>query len=126
VRKIRSLPIVRTFRAACSFRGCSWYEATAASVINISECIQCAFSNGVLGSVTIPPIVGNNARLSLLLKGAFAKNRDGFFAGDLASQGSLMNGFILGIWTIALVLEAPNDAAVSRAFSAPERVSFGA
>jgi hypothetical protein len=49
-------------------------------------------------------------RLSLSLKAPLAKNRDGFFARDFAPQGLLMNGFILGVWNIALVLEAPDDA----------------
>jgi hypothetical protein len=49
-------------------------------------------------------------RLSLSLKGAFAENRDGLFARDFAPLGLLMNGFILGVWNIALMLEAPDDA----------------
>jgi hypothetical protein len=53
----------RTVRAVCSFRRCSWYETTAASVANISPS-KARSSNGVLGSVTIPPIVGNSTTLS--------------------------------------------------------------
>jgi hypothetical protein len=41
-------------------------------------------------------------RLSLSLKAAFAKNRDGFFARDFAPQGLSMNGFILSVWNITL------------------------
>jgi hypothetical protein len=49
-------------------------------------------------------------RLSLSLEDAFAKYRYGFFSRDFASLCPLMNGFILGVWNVALVLEAPDDA----------------
>ena len=55
-------------------------------------------------------MTNNNTRLSLPLKGAFAKNRDGFFSRDFAPLGPLMDGFILRIRNIALVHEAPDDA----------------
>src|ERR1700679_3389648 len=49
-------------------------------------------------------------RLSLLLKCAFAKNRDDFFSYDFSPLGALMDRFGFRGWKIALVLEAPDDA----------------
>jgi hypothetical protein len=49
-------------------------------------------------------------RLSLSLKGAFAKNCDELLGRDFAPLGHLMNGFILRVWNISLVHEAPDDA----------------
>src|SRR5882757_6468749 len=49
-------------------------------------------------------------RLPLSLKGAFAKNCDGLFSRNFAPLGPLMDGFILGVWDIALVHEAADDA----------------
>jgi hypothetical protein len=49
-------------------------------------------------------------RLSLSLKGAFAKNRDGFLGRDFAPLGPLMDDLILGVWNVALVHEAAEDA----------------
>src|SRR5271156_2762323 len=67
-------------------------------------------SNVVLSSVTTPSMIGNNTRLSFPLKGAFAKNCDELLGRDFAPLGHLMNGFILRIWNISLVHEAPDDA----------------